>query len=106
MHRDRLGLHQTVALDDAEDDHLAGSAPAALALASAAEGCFIAFEAAFERLPKMLRMRHRQPDQAIEPLRRRPAGHQREALPIDRDAPHEPLHQPRLHPAIEPAGIP
>src|SRR5690606_40501475 len=43
---DRLGLHQAVALDDAEDDDLAGRAPAALALAGTAKGGLVAFEIA------------------------------------------------------------
>lgn len=43
MGLDRLCLHQAVALDDPEYDHLGGRAPAPLALAGAAERGFIAF---------------------------------------------------------------
>lgn len=106
MGGDRLGLHQAVALDDAEDDDLAGRAPAALAFPSAAEGGFVAFEAALERPAQLLRMGHRRSDQPVEPFRRRAARHQREALAVDRHAPDEALDQFRLHAAVEAGGVP
>ncbi len=64
MRRDRLSLRQPVGLDETEHDNLASRTY----LANAAEGGFVAFEAAVERLAQLHVTRHRQPDQPVEQL--------------------------------------
>lgn len=54
MRLDRHRLDETIALDDAEHDHLAGCALAALTLAGPAKRGFVAFDGASEGLAQFL----------------------------------------------------
>src|SRR5574340_312643 len=90
---DREGLDPTVALHDAHDQHLAGSAPAALAFAESAKHRFVALDGTRKRFTQFLGIGTTGAQRPVKTFPCRRARVLAKALPIHRHAQGEHLNQ-------------
>lgn len=90
---DRKCPDQSVALKQAENDHLAGRAPASFALAMPAKHGLVAFDRPLKRIPAILLKGTAGTNQTVKTLNGRSRCQTPEAHPVDRNTKGEQFHQ-------------
>jgi len=104
--RNREDLDLPVALQDPQDEDLAGSAPTALAPPDPAKHGLVALDRSLEGVPQFFLARATRAHQTIESLDRSNAGRRPEPLPIHRHAQDEQLQQATLRRCRKSTAVP
>ncbi len=103
---DRKRPDDSVALEQAENDHFAGSAPAPFPLAMPAKHGLVAFDRPLKRIPEILFKGTASTDQTVKTLNSRSRRQAPKAHPVDRNAKGEQFHQSGFRSVRETTAFP